>query len=52
MYDSFCEYQRRLLDVFDSMSREDGFHVIETAAQIDDVYDRIRNRLAPLLMPA
>jgi dTMP kinase len=52
MYDSFCEYQRRLLGVFDSMSREHGFHVIETAAQIEDVYDRIRNRLAPLLTPS
>jgi dTMP kinase len=52
MYDSFCEYQGRLLGVFDSMSREHGFHVIETAAQIEDVYDRIRNRLAPLLTPS
>jgi len=52
MYDSFCEYQGRLLGVFDSMSREYGFHVIETATQIEDVCDQIRNRLAPLMTPA
>ncbi|OFW02743.1 MAG: hypothetical protein A3I61_16385 [Acidobacteria bacterium RIFCSPLOWO2_02_FULL_68_18] len=48
MYDSFVEYQRRLLSVFETMSRENGFQVIETAAQIEDVCDDIKNRLQPL----
>lgn len=50
MYDSFVEYQRRLLEVFETMSREYGFEVIETAAQIEDVADDIKNRLEPLFI--
>ena len=52
MYDSFCEYQSRLLSVFDRMSGEYGFHVVETASPIEDVSDQIRNGLAPLLVSA
>ena len=50
MYDSFCEYQSRLLSVFDRMSGEYGFHVVETASPIEDVSDQIRNCVAPLLV--
>lgn len=52
MYDSFCEYQSRLLSVFDRMSGEYGFHVVETASPIEDVSDQIRNCVAPLLVSA
>jgi dTMP kinase len=52
MYDSFCEYQSRLLSVFDRMSGEYGFHVVETASPIEDVSDQIRNCLAPVLVSA
>lgn len=48
MYDSFLEYQSRLLSIFDAMSREYGFHVVETTAQIQDVGGEIRKRLEPL----
>lgn len=48
MYESFLEYQGRLLSVFDTMSREYRFHVIETAAPIEDVCDEIKNSLEPL----
>jgi dTMP kinase len=48
MYDSFLEYQARLLHVFDDMSREYGFHVVETTAQIPDVGDAIKNVIEPL----
>lgn len=51
-YDSFREYQGRLLTVFDGMSQEYGFHVIETATKIQDVYDQIRDHITPLLVPA
>lgn len=50
MYDSFVEYQGRLLAVFDEMSREYAFEVIETAAQIEDVGDLIKNSLEPLMV--
>ena len=52
LYDSFCEYQSRLLSVFDRMSGEYGFHVVETASPIEDVSDQIRNCVAPLLASA
>jgi dTMP kinase len=52
IYDSFCEYQSRLRSVFDSMSGEYGFHVVETASPIEDVSDQIRNCVAPLLVSA
>ena len=48
MYDSFLEYQGRLLAIFDGMSLDYAFHVIETAAPIDDVCDEIKNCLEPL----
>jgi dTMP kinase len=51
MYDSFIEYQGRLLRVFDGMSREYDFDVVETAGRIDDVGDLIKNRVEPLMVP-
>jgi dTMP kinase len=48
MYESFLEYQGRLLSVFESMSGEYGFRVIETGAPIEDVCDEIKNLLEPL----
>ena len=48
MYDSFLEYQGRLLRIFDAMSSEYGFHVVETTAPIQDVCDEIKDRLEPL----
>lgn len=48
MYDSFLEYQSRLLRIFDAMSSEYGFHVVETTAPIQDVCNEIKNRLEPL----
>ncbi|OFW15920.1 MAG: thymidylate kinase [Acidobacteria bacterium RIFCSPLOWO2_02_FULL_67_21] len=52
MYDSFVEYQSRLLDVFEAMSREYGFRVVDTAAQIGDVGDQIKDSLEPLMARA
>jgi dTMP kinase len=48
MYESFLEYQSRLRAVFDSMSREYGFRVIDATPAIDDVCDEIRECLNPL----
>jgi len=48
MYDSFLEYQGRLLRIFDAMSSEYRFHVVETTAPIQDVCDEIKNHLEPL----
>ena len=48
MYDSFLEYQGRLLRIFDAMSSAYGFHVVETTAPIQDVCDELKNHLEPL----
>jgi hypothetical protein len=42
------EYQSRLLHIFDAMSSEYGFHIVETTAPIQDVCDKIKNHLEPL----
>lgn len=48
MYESFLEYQGRLRTIFDGMSGEYRFHVIEAAAPIDHVCNEVRNALEPL----
>jgi dTMP kinase len=51
MYDSFIAYQSRLMAVFDEMAGEYGFHVVETSANIENVFEQIKNILEPLLIP-
>ena len=52
LYDSFVEYQKRLLTVFDRMSDEYGFHVVDSSASIQSVSDQIKELLEPMLVPA
>ena len=37
--------------MFDTMAGEYGFHVVETAANIQNVSDEIKKLLEPLLIP-
>jgi dTMP kinase len=52
LYDSFVAYQKRLLAVFDSMTHEYGFEVVETAEGIQNVSDQIKTLIEPMLVPA
>jgi dTMP kinase len=52
LYDSYVAYQTRLLGVFDSMTDEYGFHVVDTAASIQDVSDQIKDLVEPMLATA
>jgi len=52
MFDSFIEYQGRLLAMFDTMTGEYGFHVVDTSASIQNVSEEIKALLEPLLIPA
>jgi len=52
LYDSYVAYQTRLLGVFDSMADEYGFHVVDTAASIQDVSDQIKELVEPMLSAA
>jgi len=49
MYDSFVEYQTRLLAEFDRMVAPDKFYVIDASANIDQVFDSVRATVEPLL---
>jgi dTMP kinase len=51
LYDSFMAYQGRLLTVFDRMTDEYGFQVVDTSGSIQNVSDRIKELLEPKLVP-
>ena len=49
LYDSFAEYQTRMLSVFDSMIDEYGFEVIDATQPIDMIYKNLQRRIGRLL---
>jgi dTMP kinase len=49
LYDSFKEYQTRMLAVFDSMIMEYGFEVIDATQPPDAVYRNLQRRIGRLL---
>ena len=49
LYDSYVAYQTRLLGVFDNMTDEYGFNVVDTSASIQDVSDEIKELVEPML---
>ena len=51
MYDSFVEYQNRLLTQFDKMMDGDGFEVIDASRSIEDVFEDLKNRVSRLTEP-
>ncbi len=51
MYDSFVEYQNRLLTQFDKMMDGDGFEVIDASRSIEDVFEDLKNRVSLLAEP-
>jgi len=52
LYDSFVAYQTRLLAVFDGMTQEYGFHVVDSSETIQTVSDELKELLEPMLVPA
>jgi len=52
LYDSFVAYQTRLLTIFDRMTAEYDFQVVDTSASIQTVSDEIKGLLEPILVPA
>ena len=49
LYESFVEYQKRLLREFENMSDQYNFQTIETSHNIEDVFEQIKARIVPLL---
>jgi len=49
LFESFVNYQQRLIDQFDAMSLEYGFEVIDTSHSIEWVTERLKEKILPLL---
>lgn len=49
LFDSFVEYQTRMLSVFDSMIDEYGFGVIDATQPIDIIYRNLQRQIGRLL---
>jgi dTMP kinase len=49
LFDSFEEYQTRMLAVFDSMTEQYGFEVIDATQPIDTIYRNLQRRIGRLL---
>ena len=49
MYESFVEYQTRMLHEFDKMAGDYNFQTIETSPNIEEVFEQIKNRVEPIL---
>jgi len=49
LFESFVNYQQRLLDQFDEMSLEYGFEVIDTSHSIEWVTEQLKEKILPLL---
>jgi len=48
-FDSFIEYQTRMISVFDSMIEEYGFEVIDASNSIDWIYRDLQRRIGRIL---
>jgi dTMP kinase len=49
LYDSFVEYQKRLLMEFDRMATTYNFHVIDADPNVEEVFETVKNTVGPLL---
>lgn len=52
MYDSFTEYQTRLLREFDKMVETYGFEVVDASGSIEEVFDDLKERVSRQLNSA
>src|SRR5579863_428165 len=49
MYESFCRYQTRLLEIFDRMAPFYGFNIIDANGSMEEVFETLRRRTRALL---
>src|SRR5215510_5122202 len=49
MYDSFVEYQKRLLAEFDKMVEGYGFQVVDASSSVEEVFESVKNRVARIV---
>ncbi|HKP86232.1 MAG TPA: thymidylate kinase [Blastocatellia bacterium] len=49
LFESFKEYQTRMLSVFDSMTEEYGFEIIDATQPIESIYKTLQRKIGRLL---
>jgi dTMP kinase len=49
LFDSFVNYQGRMLEQFDSMAQEYGFEVIDAAQPVEHIAELLKQKMLPLL---
>ncbi len=49
IYQSFVNYQTKLVEVLDGLSREHGFDTVDASRTPDEIFDYLRSRIKPLL---
>ena len=49
LYDSFMNYQRRMIEELDTLSREYAFQTIDATRKVDDISRDLCDRVAELL---
>ena len=52
LFDSFVEYQTRMLSVFDSMTEEYGFEVLDAAQPPEVIFRSLQRRIGRMLREA
>jgi len=49
MYDSFVEYQKRLLAEFDKMVEGYGFQVVDASSSVEEVFESVKDRVVRIV---
>jgi dTMP kinase len=49
LFESFVNYQTRLLEQFDAMTKEYGFQVLDASLPVDQLAEQLKQRILPLL---
>lgn len=52
LYSSFGPYQQAVLDVFDELAKENGFHVLDADRGVAEVFAELKRGIEPLLAAA
>jgi dTMP kinase len=51
MYESFVEYQQRIMGRFDKMAEDYGFKVIDASRSIEEIFADLKRQMAEVLKP-
>jgi dTMP kinase len=49
MYESFCRYQGRLLEIFDRLAGIYHYNIVDANGPIEDVFGKLKRRIVPVL---